>query len=330
MIPAEHYTVNAGRGLLISDLGISPVDVLRRAGLPDDLFSRGQTILTSQQYFALWRALEDEAGDPALPIRIGRAISVEAFDPPIFAALCSPDLNVAASRIAKYKKLIGPTRLIVARSDVDTTLELRWPRHAVPPVSLSATELVFWVALARLATRAELRPVRVTSPHPPDTAQAYRDYLGVRIGKGPAYTVCFSARDAARPFLTANEPMWEFFEPELRRRLGQLEVGSTMEDRVRAALLRLLPTGRGTMRAVANELAVSTRTLQRQLKGEGTGFQALLNETRESLARHYLADGQMSAAEISFLLGYEEPSSFYRAFHGWTGQTPQRVRLARV
>jgi AraC-like DNA-binding protein len=36
----------------------------------------------------------------------------------------------------------------------------------------------------------------------------------------------------------------------------------------------------------------------------------------------------MSAAQISFLLGYEEPSSFYRAFHSWTGQTPQGVRLA--
>ena len=80
------------------------------------------------------------------------------------------------------------------------------------------------------------------------------------------------------------------------------------------------------MEAVARELAMSTRTLQRRLKGEGTSFQAVLGETRESLARHYLANSEMSAGEISFLLGYEDPRSFYRAFHDWTGLTPQVVR----
>lgn len=52
----------------------------------------------------------------------------------------------------------------------------------------------------------------------------------------------------------------------------------------------------------------------------------MLNATRESLARHYLVNGSFTAAEIAFLLGYEEPSSFYRAFHSWTGQTPERIR----
>ncbi|MEM9654001.1 MAG: helix-turn-helix domain-containing protein, partial [Actinomycetota bacterium] len=70
----------------------------------------------------------------------------------------------------------------------------------------------------------------------------------------------------------------------------------------------------------------STRTLQRRLSEEGTSFQSVLNATRESLARHYLVNGGLAAGEIAFLLGYEEPSSFYRAFHSWTGQTPERVR----
>ncbi len=77
---------------------------------------------------------------------------------------------------------------------------------------------------------------------------------------------------------------------------------------------------------MARRLAVSTRPLQRRLNEEGTSFQAVLNATRESLARHYLVNGGLAAGEIAFLLGYEEPSSFYRAFHNWTGQTPERVR----
>jgi AraC-like DNA-binding protein len=65
--------------------------------------------------------------------------------------------------------------------------------------------------------------------------------------------------------------------------------------------------------------------LQRE---EGTSFQAVLSQTREALARHYLSSGALTAGEISFLLGYSDPNSFYRAFHAWTGQTPQRTRGA--
>jgi AraC-like DNA-binding protein len=81
---------------------------------------------------------------------------------------------------------------------------------------------------------------------------------------------------------------------------------------------------------VAAELAVSSRTLHRQLKTEGTGFQEILNSTREQLARHYLADPALSAADIAFLLGYEETSSFYRAFQSWTGETPDETRSSLV
>lgn len=69
------------------------------------------------------------------------------------------------------------------------------------------------------------------------------------------------------------------------------------------------------------------RTLQRQLKAEGTSFQAVLAYTRESLARHYLRAGDVRTSEIAYLLGYEDTNSFYRAFKTWTGSTPEVIRL---
>lgn len=330
MSPDGNYAVNPGWGLLMRDAGISAANVLRRAGLPRDLLTGDRATLSVEQYYALWHSLEEETGDPNLPLLVGRAISLEAFDPPIFAATCSRNLNVAARRIAQHKPLVGPMRLSVTQSESETVLELSWPHQPQPPQSLSITELVFWVALVRLATRVPVRPLRVVTPDPPRDEDAYLDYLGVPIQKGSSFSVVFSATDAARPFLTANERMWEFFEPELRRRLSELEAGASVAERVRASLLELLPAGEVSMEAVARDLAVSTRTLQRRLKGEGITFQSVLNETRESLARFYLANSQMPAGEISLLLGYEDPRSFYRAFHSWTGQTPQLVRAAAV
>ena len=50
----------------------------------------------------------------------------------------------------------------------------------------------------------------------------------------------------------------------------------------------------------------------------------------EALARHHLSSSSLPAAEISFLLGYDDPNSFCWAFYGWTGMTPEGVRTAAV
>lgn len=63
------------------------------------------------------------------------------------------------------------------------------------------------------------------------------------------------------------------------------------------------------------------------MNAEGTSFQAILGNTREALARHYLKSSELSGAEVGFLLGYEDPNSFFRTFQTWTGQTPQQARV---
>ena len=130
---AGAFTLPSGIRALLSDLGVSPANVLRRASLPADLLGRTRVTLAPPDYFAFFEALEVEAAEPNLPIVIGRAISVEVFDPPIFAAVCSPNLNIAAERIAEYKKLIGPLHVGVAHEPAGTTLTYTWPAHHTPP-----------------------------------------------------------------------------------------------------------------------------------------------------------------------------------------------------
>jgi hypothetical protein len=115
MTTNDRNSVAVDRGWLIvlRDLGIDPHNVLRRAELPLDLVFQETVRLSVEEYFRLWIAVDAEAGDPTLPIRIGSVISVEAFHPMIFAALCSPDLSVAVRRIATYKRLVAPMTLKV-------------------------------------------------------------------------------------------------------------------------------------------------------------------------------------------------------------------------
>lgn len=63
--------------------------------------------------------------------------------------------------------------------------------------------------------------------------------------------------------------MWQVFEPELRRRLSQLDATASTADRVRAVLLELLPGNDATIEKTAARLGMSKRTLQRRLENEG-------------------------------------------------------------
>ena len=111
-----------------------------------------------------------------------------------------------------------------------------------------------------------------------------------------------------------------------RCRLSELENSATIAERVHAVLLELLPGGSPSIDAVSRKLFLGTRTLQRRLTQEEVSFQDLLHKTREKLATYYLSTSSLSGAEISFLLGFEEPNSFFRAFHVWTGKTPEQLR----
>lgn len=321
------YAIDTTWRTLLRDLGLVPANVLRLAGLADDLLEQPSLRLASTDYYRLWATVETELGDPLFPIRLCRSVKSESFSPLLFAALCSPNLLVAVQRVAMFKTLIGPMRVDVIETREVVTLELSWLDAPLsPPASLVVFELLFFVALARMGTREHVRPIEATTTMPPVPLAPYEDYLGAPIKRGTKQRVAFTTAEATRPFLTSSPALWAAFEPELRQRLADLGAGVTTAARVHAALLEGLPSGLVTMEDVARKLALSKRTLQRRIEAEGTTFQQILKATREALARHYLTNTELAAAEISFLLGFDEPSSFYRAFRAWTGTTPERVR----
>jgi len=320
---ATRFALQPGWRLMAQDMGISTAEVLVRSGMPEDLFSRGEVWLTPQEYFGLWQALEATVGADRLPFAIGRAVSAEAFHPAWFAGLCSPNLNVGLQRVADHKRLIGPMAVSVSVGREATEVQVACYGYERPlPSSLAPTEFVLFTQLARMGTREQVRPLSAELVTLPDDPSACETFLGCGLRRGSVNRLRFSAQDAKRPFLTENAELWRVFEPALRQRLSQLEHGVPIRERVRVALLDMLPSGRVSLGDVAARLAMSRRTLQRHLADEAVRFQDVLDDTRRDLAHHYLAQSQISAGEISFLLGFGDANSFVRAFKGWTGSTP--------
>ena len=315
----DRYILDGQYGKYLEMIGIRVGEALKTAGVPEDLFSRKKPVLDEADYYRFMNAVGRQITDPSLPILIASADNIESFSPPIFAAYCSKNALSCLERLSKYKRIIAPMRYEVTRSEGKTRLVIAASRETLTmPQFLVETEMVFVINIIRSATRQDITPVEIQMQEPVQNAP-FSDFVGCEVRKDKENAVVFTDEDMFTPFVSYNENMWDFFEPELQRRLSEMEQDDSFAAKVRSALTELLPSGSGTVDDVAIKLGVSKRTLQRKLLEENTSFQKQLNGTRELLAKHYLRNTKMSSDEIAFLLGYQEINSFLRAFNVWTG-----------
>lgn len=324
----DKYILDGQYGKYLEMIGVHVGEALKSAGLAEDLFSRKKPVLDEADYYRFMEAVGSQITDPQLPIAIATADNIESFSPPIFAAYCSRNGQACLERLSQYKRIIAPMRYEISRSDGKTNLIIApGESDLYMPQFLVESEIVFVIHIIRTATKQNIIPIEIIMQKPVED-KAFSDYAGCEIKQGTENIIIFYDGGLEKPFISYNENMWEFFEPELQRRLSEMEKDDSFSARVRSALTELLPSGRGTADDVAAKLHVSKRTLQRKLTEENTTFQKQLNGTRELLARHYLQTTDMPSVDIAFLLGYQELNSFLRAFNVWTGMTVTEYRAS--
>ena len=322
----NYFLIDGRYDDLLRHYGLYPQAVLRQAELPADTLNHDPISMKEEQYYRFMQAIDELKTTDDLAVKMATTDQIETFSPPIFAAYCSHNGEQCIKRLAEYKKLIGPMTYQITSSADQVTVELLPGDASLKiPAFLAVAEWAFLIGLLRRATKQEVTPVKVVlnSAKP---APALAQFAGIKLESGSANQISFSKADLQRPFISYNAAMWNYFEPELTKRLADLEIDDSASARVRSALAELLPSGETTIDDVARELGVSKRTLQRKLKEEKTTFQKQLNSTRESLAVHYLSNTDITTNEIAFLLGYQELNSFLRAFSLWTGKTVSEYR----
>jgi AraC-like DNA-binding protein len=140
----------------------------------------------------------------------------------------------------------------------------------------------------------------------------------------------FSSADLSVPFITHNESLVHELLPGLDAELASISENQSFDEQVDAALLRAMRGQRPKVEALAAELAISPRTLQRRLAQNGTFYQERLDAVRQRVAHRLLANTNLDLGEIAWFLGFEELNSFSRVFNQWEGVTPYRWRVLKT
>ncbi|MEE1964231.1 helix-turn-helix domain-containing protein [Allomuricauda taeanensis] len=125
------------------------------------------------------------------------------------------------------------------------------------------------------------------------------------------------------PVITSNYRMQQYLLALLRERPGVGRLGEEpLKNKVAAYImnnsyLRIL-----SIDDVAANFNLSSRSMQRKLKDEGSSFKEIVDNVRKELAMEYLKDKNNQVKDVAYSLGYNESSAFVRAFKRWTGTTP--------
>jgi len=318
MTKVNRFALPAGTGAMFMEHGVDAEVVLRKAQMPADLLARENVMLTRDEVMRVWKVFVEECNVDNIAVVLGQSMVDAPFHPLLFASRCSPNLAVAAKRLADFKRILGPCTFAIAYDGEDLQVVSKIDDGtAMMPTDIIATDFVFLTHMARTSTRCAIRPLRVELDIIPDHVQALEAFFGVPVYKANACRIVFSREDYQLPFLQADERLWQVFAEDFKGRLAAATGAESLHERLESVLLELLPAGLANVDEAAHRLAMSRRTLQRKLKANGQTFNQMLSSTRAKLTKHYLKQGSLTKTEIAFLLGFSDPNSFFRASKSW-------------
>jgi len=259
-------------------------------------------------------------------IRVGAEVPIGAFPLLDYLAVTSDDVAQACRQISRYLQLVASPIPI----DIDDSGDLiRICCVTTDPGMKFGVEYSISLLVHHLREETEQR-VRfeyASLRHQPDDAVEMETILGCAVRGGAAWSgVALSRESWRQPMRRRDSVLRVVLEGHANDMLARLPAGDPVAVAVRRALVGRIGKAEDGIEAVARDLAMSPRTLQRRLALAGVSYQELSDQVHRDVAERHLADDRLSVTEVAYLLGYSEPAAFHRAFKRWNGVTPREFR----
>jgi AraC-like DNA-binding protein len=330
-LDSPHTSVSASITLAVlhaaSRLGVDRTQLMQACGLSDSQLSDPDARVPFTTQERLWQQLacleQDEPG-----LALGCNLAPGPFSVLGYLLQSSPTLGDALAAGLRYQRLVGEGGEVQLREQGEELHLLYRPLHPELPATRTRVLALMacWVQMLHpLLENWQLLRVQFVHPQPTALDSYIRTFACPLQFAAADYGIVLPKALASTALIQANPPLQNLLRQHAEALLARLP-SEGLSARVVALLGEQLARGEPDRGELAQRLHLSERTLQRRLAEEGCNYQQLLNDTRQQLAEQHLSSGNLPAAEIALLLGYSEPSVFFRAFRQWTGLTPGEYR----
>ncbi|MEM8556033.1 MAG: AraC family transcriptional regulator [Pseudomonadota bacterium] len=308
--------------------------MLRYAGIDPDATPDPKVMIPDMAYYGMLETMAEQMDVTALPLRTGASMQCDNYGALGLAWKAAPNLGGSYARVARYARLWTSVVEYELRPTENGTLFIlhrSGPRRLGLRLSNEAT-LASAVSISRQVCPKPFAPLAVYLQHAaPRTVDHHRDYFGCEVHFGTQMdALLLSDESLAEPNILGDEGITRFLMDHLDSELQGLAQEPNLEAQTKDAIARSLSEGLPKMADIASGLGMSARSFHRRLADHGLSFQTLTEDTRRELAEGLLRDDRYSLAEVAFLTGFAEQSSFTRAFKRWVGRTPASYRKDRA
>ncbi len=322
-------TVLSQMFLYLASLNVDIDAMLHSLGLNPQTVKAPDSYIPIETYLQIQEAAVRLTNDPYFGLHMGEFAEAGSWSILGYMMMNCKTLGEAFEKSGRYARIIG--NLITTKVKLQLNrlkIDFFTPPHA-PKMTRHCYESTFssTVRMARTLTGVWLNPVEVRFiyPAPQSTAEYERIFCCPVFFEQKQNSMTIDWKMVNTPVLMANPGLLAYFERYAQDFLAAMERQNEYTRAVTKIILSHLDDEKLTIEKVAKELAVSVRTLQKRLEEEGVIFSELLKEIRQRLAKKYLAENY-SVEQITYLLGFSEPSVFRKAFKKWSGVTPKEYR----
>jgi AraC-like DNA-binding protein len=258
-------------------------------------------------------------------IRAGKTSKVRNYGIVGFATMSMPTLRGAFEHWSRYYLVSGDPIITTVSEQGD-----EWRMHFEPRCRMSAQAQRFCIETSVAALEPVIEELTDMpagtlgvdfSTDRPARSGDYGVFRTRNIRFNQKSTAYHGRRgDLDRPIPSGDRVVSEMFLRQCDEFLAQLtssrSVCERLEDLMRASVGNM-----PSLDEMAVALGTSGRSLQRELREQGIGYQQLVKRHRTLHAKLLLREKRPNIKAIAYMLGFKDVGSFRRAFRGWTGQS---------
>lgn len=297
---------------------------------PGDAADPARMVSDTDYFGLLERIVREHGGGRAVPVLIGASMRCDDYGAFGLAFKTAPDLGGSFRRVERYGRIvtsIANFRLVEEGREVAMEVipgsEQRLGLAMTNELAVAAA-----ASLAREVSESGFTPARVEFMHdaPADNTLQQAYFRCPIVHNAERDALVAPAGSLVAPNRLGDHSVSAFFDSHLDRELDNLADPAGIGRQVRDAVLDGLSEGVPTLAQTAGRIGMSSRTLQRRLAADDHAYQDLVTEARRALAEQLLSRTDYALAEIAFLTGFSDQSTFSRAFKRWNGTTPAGYR----